>query len=99
VDFKNLTASAGGKSIILTFHEAAVLKYLIQHKNQVISRKELLEKVWGISPKARTRTVDNFIMRLRRHFEPEGQRPVYIRSIRGAGYMFVDKASNDEIDR
>jgi len=99
VDFINLTASAGGKSIILTFHEAAVLKYLIQHKNQVISRKELLEKVWGISPKARTRTVDNFIMRLRRHFEPERQRPVYIRSIRGAGYMFVDKASNDEIDR
>ncbi|MFO7867146.1 MAG: response regulator transcription factor [Candidatus Aminicenantes bacterium] len=91
VDFKNLTGRAGNKPVILTYQEAMVLKYLIEHKNQIVSRKELLEEVWGMSPKAQTRTVDNFIMRLRKHFEPDRQNPVYLQSVRSAGYMFVEK--------
>jgi two-component system, OmpR family, alkaline phosphatase synthesis response regulator PhoP len=91
IDFRNLTAKTGQKKIILTYQEAAALKYLIQHKNQVVSREDLLEQVWDMSSKAQTRTVDNFIMRLRKYFEPDRRNPQYIRSVRGAGYMFVDK--------
>jgi two-component system, OmpR family, alkaline phosphatase synthesis response regulator PhoP len=91
IDFKNLTANAGEKKLNLTYHETAVMKYLIQHKNQIVSREELLEHVWGMSSKVQTRTVDNFIARLRKYFEPDRENPRYIQSIRIAGYMFVEK--------
>jgi two-component system alkaline phosphatase synthesis response regulator PhoP len=54
----------------------------------VVSRAELLEKVWGYHSDIETRTVDNFILRLRRYFEPEPDRPRYFISIRGRGYMY-----------
>jgi DNA-binding response OmpR family regulator len=91
IDFKNLSLKTENKNILLTYQEAAVLKYLVQHKNQVVSREDLLEHVWGVSPKSQTRTVDNFIARLRKYVEPDRRNPIYIQSIRGAGYMFVDK--------
>jgi len=90
VNFKNLSCRAGKKRIRLTYQEAMVLKYLIDHKGEIVSRKELLEKVWDMSPEVETRTVDNFIMRLRKYFEPDSSDPVYFKSIRGAGYMFVN---------
>jgi len=90
VSFKNLSCKAGKKRIRLTYQEAMVLKYLIDHKGEIVSRKELLEKVWDMNPNVETRTVDNFIMRLRKYFEPNRSNPVYIKSIRGAGYIFVN---------
>lgn len=88
VNFKNLLCKAGDKKIRLTSHEALLLRYLIDNKGQVVSRKELLEKVWNISSEIETRTVDNFIARLRKYFEADPDNPVFIKSVRGVGYIF-----------
>ena len=66
-----------------------VLKYLIDNQGKIISRDELLENVWGLSSLIETRTVDNFIARLRKYFEPSPSQPIFIKSVRSAGYMFV----------
>ncbi len=88
INFKNLKACCKGKEFQLTSHEALVLKYLIEKKGKIVSRQELLEKVWNISSAIETRTVDNFIVRLRKYFEPDPGKPIYIKSVRSAGYMF-----------
>ncbi len=90
VHFEDLTAHSGERVFRLTPHEAMVMKYLIDHKGKVVSRKELLENVWQIRTEVETRTVDNFIARLRKYFEPNPQKPEFIISIRSAGYMFVE---------
>jgi DNA-binding response OmpR family regulator len=66
------------------------MKCLIDNKDKIVSRAELLEKVWNINSEVETRTVDNFISRLRKYFEPNPEKPVYIKSVRGAGYIFSD---------
>ncbi len=66
------------------------LSVITENKGKIVSRQEILEKVWKQAPDIETRTVDNFIVRLRKYFEPDPENPVYIKSIRGAGYMFVD---------
>ena len=88
IDFRALKAYTGKRTIRLTPQEAVLLKYFIEHRDQVVSRKELLENVWHVNPDIETRTVDNFITRLRKYFEPHPEQPVYFRSIRGAGYLF-----------
>jgi DNA-binding response OmpR family regulator len=88
INFENLSAKHGTKSFRLTPHEAMIIKYLVDRKGQIVSREELLENVWNITSQVETRTVDNFIVRLRKYFEPDPAHPVYIKSIRGAGYMF-----------
>lgn len=90
VNFETFECKAGEKEIRLTPHEAIFLKYMIHHKNKVVTRQELLEKVWNISSEVETRTVDNFIVRLRKYFEEEPNHPKYFKSIRGAGYQFSD---------
>jgi len=90
INFANMSATTPTTSIRLTQHEALVLKYLIEHKNQVVSRQELLQNVWHTNPDVETRTVDNFIMRLRKYFEKDPNKPKYFKSIRGAGYIFQE---------
>jgi len=90
VNFENLKAKSGAGEFQLTAREAMVLQYLINHQGKIVSRKELLEKVWGLSCDIETRTVDNFIARLRKYFEPNPSKPIYIKSVRSAGYMFDD---------
>ena len=90
IDFENLNCTSGSKKFALTQREAMVLKYLIERKGKIVSRKELLENVWHLNPEIETRTVDNFIARLRKYFEPDPNNPVYIKSIRSAGYSFID---------
>ena len=90
VNFENLSCRQGNKSFRLTPHEALVLKYLVDRKGKIVSREELLENVWNINSQVETRTVDNFIVRLRKYFEPDPSHPIYFKSIRGAGYMFSD---------
>jgi len=94
VNFRTFQANAGKKQVTLTYQEAMLLKYLIENKDQIVSRKELLEEVWHVNPEIETRTVDNFINRLRKHFEPNPENPVYFKSIRGAGYMFSTTSTN-----
>jgi len=90
VNFDNLICKNPNAEIRLTLHEAMLLKYLIEHKGNVVSRKELLEKVWNVNSEVETRTVDNFIARLRKYFEADPDNPHYIKSIRGVGYLFED---------
>jgi two-component system alkaline phosphatase synthesis response regulator PhoP len=88
INFSNFDCKAGKQSLRLTQQEAMLLKYLIIHKNRIVSRQELLENVWNILAEVETRTVDIFIAHLRKYFEVNPKKPVYIRSVRSAGYLF-----------
>jgi DNA-binding response OmpR family regulator len=90
INFENLSCITRSGKIQLTVREAMVLKYLIEHKGKVVTRMELLENVWNINSEVETRTVDNFIVRLRKYFESDPAKPVFIKSIRSAGYIFSD---------
>lgn len=98
VDFSNLKCTADNNKFVLTQREAMVLKHLIENRGKIVSRKELLEKVWNIHSEVETRTVDIFIARLRKYFEADPAKPRFVQSIRGAGYMFVDESANAEND-
>jgi DNA-binding response OmpR family regulator len=89
INFENLTCKSANKEFSLTTQEAMVLKYLVENKGKVVSRKELLEQVWHLNPEIETRTVDIFISRLRKNFESDPSNPVYIKSVRGLGYKFA----------
>lgn len=88
VDFETLAASSSFGDFQLTRREAELLKYLIEERGRTVNRSELLERVWNLDTGVNTRTVDNFIMRLRKYFEIDPSRPVYFISVRGAGYRF-----------
>jgi two-component system alkaline phosphatase synthesis response regulator PhoP len=77
------------KKIRLTKKEILLLKLLIDRKNEVVSREQILETVWGYDIYPSTRTVDNFILAFRKYFEPDPKNPKYFFSIRGVGYKFV----------
>lgn len=88
INFENLKCKNEKGEFQLTSYEAMIMKYLIDNKDKVVTRKELLENVWHLNPDVETRTVDNFIVRLRKYFEPDPSNPIYIVSVRSAGYMF-----------
>jgi DNA-binding response OmpR family regulator len=69
--------------------EANVLRYLVDHEGQTVSRKAMLEQVWGLREDTDTRAIDNFIVRLRRYIEDEPARPRHLVTVRGVGYRFV----------
>ena len=77
------------KKIRLTKKEIALLKLLIERRNEVVSREHILESVWGYDIYPSTRTVDNFILAFRKYFEKDPKDPKYFFSIRGVGYKFV----------
>lgn len=88
INFENFRCIKSRNEFQLTSYEAMIMKYLIVNKNKVVSRKELLENVWNMNADVETRTVDNFIVRLRKHFEDDPSNPKFIVSVRSAGYMF-----------
>lgn len=88
VDFVDLTGKSGTRNFSMTPLEAALLRYFIEHEGRVISKEELLSEVWGISSGVETRTVENFVVRLRKHIEEQPSRPRLIQTVRGAGYRF-----------
>lgn len=88
VNFDNLQWRSAKGAFQLTAQEAMLLRYLIDHKNKVVSREELLENVWNIHSDVETRTVDNFIVRLRKYFEDDPSNPQFIKSVRSKGYLF-----------
>jgi DNA-binding response OmpR family regulator len=89
VDIEKLSGYGPRGPLQLTVLEANLLETLAAQPNRVISRSELLEKVWGYSSEVETRTVDNFIVRLRKYFEDEPEQPRHFISLRGKGYMYV----------
>lgn len=89
IDFQSHEVTVDGEPAKLTRLELDLLRYFVEHPGRVISRDELLEKVWKLRNYSSARTVDNFISRLRRHFEDDPSRPELFVSVRGAGYKFV----------
>jgi two-component system alkaline phosphatase synthesis response regulator PhoP len=73
----------------LSKKEAALLKLLVEHEGQVVSREEILQIVWGYNVYPTTRTIDNFILNFRKYFEKDSRNPKYFHSIRGIGYKFT----------
>ena len=89
VDFRNFEVRARGESHRLTLLEATLLKLLVQNAGRVVSKGEILEKVWNLDADTETRAVDNFIVRLRRFLEPDPRVPRHLQTVRGAGYRLV----------
>ena len=87
VNFLTFEASSEGRTIRLTEKECMLIKLLVERKNQVVSREEILERVWGYRFSTSSRTIDNFIVRLRRYFEDDPKDPQFIHSVRGVGYL------------
>lgn len=89
VNFHTYEASGVHGDFILTKKEAMLLKLLIERKNEVVSRQQILQAVWGYDVYPSTRTIDNFILSFRKYFEDDSREPRYFHSIRGVGYKFV----------
>ncbi len=89
IDFATLELRTPQQTIRLTLMEAQLLRYLIKHAGRVVSRKAMLEEVWGLREDTDTRAIDNFIVRLRRYIEDEPTRPKHLLTVRGVGYRFV----------
>jgi len=83
--------SHDGRSHELTHKEAMILKCLAEHEGEIVSREEILETVWGYEAFPSTRTIDNFIVRLRKRFEKEPESPLHLHTARGVGYRFTLK--------
>ena len=97
VDFRRYEATVRGKTHTLTERELQLLRYFVEHEGAVLTRAEILEKVWGESSDLTTRSIDNFVLRLRRLIEINPAEPRHILSIRGAGYRFLaEPDSSDE---
>jgi DNA-binding response OmpR family regulator len=88
-DFKKKEAQKNKKAVRLTVREFEVLKYLIQHEGEVVTRDMLLDDVWGYDATPTTRTVDNYILSIRKKVEQDPANPTHILTIHTAGYKFV----------
>ena len=90
VDFRAFRARAwNGEAQELTEKEAMILKVLAEHAGEIVSREDLLERVWGYDVFPSTRTVDNFILRLRKRFEHDPANPRHFLTVWGVGYRFL----------
>jgi DNA-binding response OmpR family regulator len=89
IDFDALEIRAGQRTVRLTLMEADLLRYLIKHAGRAVSRKSMLEDVWGLNEDTDTRAIDNFIVRLRKYIEDEPSKPKHLLTVRGIGYRFI----------
>lgn len=94
VDFGRFQIDVGGQNYDLTTKEQQLLRYLILHEGLVVSRSQIMEDVWDETVELTTRTIDNFVLRLRRYIEPNPAQPQHILSVRGTGYRFISKHSD-----
>ncbi len=91
VDFKAQEATTWqGKKITLSKKEAMLLRLLIEHKNEVVTREKILQSVWGYNVYPTTRTIDNFILSFRKYFEEDSRTPKHFHSVRGVGYKYIE---------
>ncbi|MFQ5646704.1 MAG: response regulator transcription factor [bacterium] len=88
IDFERFE-STGRRNQRLTLKEAMIMKILLENEGRVVSREALLQDVWGYDPEIETRTLDNFIARLRKYFEDDPGNPKHILTVRGKGYRLV----------
>jgi DNA-binding response OmpR family regulator len=93
VDMDNLELRHDDSLVHLTLMEVKLLKYLIDHEGRAVSRREILEDVWGLHEETDTRAIDNFIVRLRKYLEDDPADPKIVQTVRGIGYRFIKPAS------
>jgi len=90
INFINYTAKGTEGEIKLTKKELMLLKLLIEQKNKVVSRQQILQTAWGYDVYPSTRTIDNFILAFRKYFEKDPKKPKHFFSVRGVGYRFME---------
>ncbi|HEX8423315.1 MAG TPA: winged helix-turn-helix domain-containing protein, partial [Pyrinomonadaceae bacterium] len=95
IDFGALELRVDDRTIRLTLMEAELLRYLVKHAGRIVSRKSMLEDVWGLREDTDTRAIDNFIVRLRKYIEEEASRPRHLLTVRGVGYRFIAEPGTD----
>jgi DNA-binding response OmpR family regulator len=96
IDFAALELRTRERTLRLTLMEADLLRHLVRRAGQPVSRKSLLEEVWGLRDDTDTRAIDNFIVRLRKYIEDEPSRPRHLLTVRGVGYRFVAEAEGEK---
>lgn len=89
IDFGALELRAGGDVVHLTLMESELLRHLVRNDGRVVSRKQILEEVWGLHEDTDTRAIDNFVVRLRRYIEDDPAHPRHLLTVRGVGYRFL----------
>ena len=89
INFGTLQLHTNGNTIQLTMMESELLRHLMRNQGRVVSRKSILEEVWGLHEDTDTRAIDNFIVRLRRYIEENPSKPRHLLTVRGVGYRFV----------
>jgi len=89
IDFGALELRSGDNTIHLTLMESELLHHLVRNDGRIVSRKQILEQVWGLHEDTDTRAIDNFIVRLRRYIEDDPGQPRHLLTVRGVGYRFV----------
>ena len=97
IDFGNLELRTPEQRIRLTLMEAQLLRYLVKHEGNVVSRKAILENVWGLNEDTDTRAIDNFIVRLRKYIEDDPSKPEHLLTVRGVGYRFVAGLTDEPV--
>ena len=91
IDFENFRIfNAAGEEKNLSKKETGLLKFLIENEGNVVSREEVLDTVWGYDVYPTSRTIDNYILSFRKHFEEDSKNPKYFHSVRGVGYKFIN---------
>lgn len=90
IDFAALELCSGETTIQLTLMEAKLLRHLIENRGKVVTRKSILEDVWGLHEDTDTRAIDNFVVRLRRYIEADPANPQHLLTVRGVGYRFIE---------
>jgi DNA-binding response OmpR family regulator len=93
IDFGALELCSGDNIIHLTLMESELLRHLVQNDGKVVSRKQILEEVWGLHEDTDTRAIDNFVVRLRRYIEDDPAKPRHLLTVRGVGYRFLARPS------
>jgi len=99
VDFDRFEVTVGDETTELTRMEMQLLRYFIEHADRVLSRAQIMDDVWSDSGAMSNRSIDNFVMRLRRLIEPNPSEPRHIVSVRGTGYRFVAAPELNDDDR
>jgi DNA-binding response OmpR family regulator len=91
IDFGALELRSRGNTIHLTLMESELLRHLVRNDGKIVSRKQILEEVWGLKEDTDTRAIDNFVVRLRRYIEDDPGNPRHLLTVRGVGYRFLAK--------
>ena len=89
IDFGALQLRSGSTTIHLTLMESELLRHLVRNDGRIVSRKQILEEVWGLHEDTDTRAIDNFVVRLRRYIEDDPGHPQHLLTVRGVGYRFL----------